>query len=954
MQRERELLERGLLAQKKGDLAQAEQFYRQALRANRQSADALHLIATVLAAREQYPESAAQFVRAICLSPSEAIFLNNFRRLRPKWSGGDARRHLWLTAWLQRLQPQDVEINRDLAVSCHELGDMRGAQCAYTRAYLLAPEQLSLAVSAALCALQRGDFAFGWRWHEWRLREPKALSPHFGYGRLQAARSLDRNGSADGVRRRVLVWAEQGVGDEVMFGSLLREFRGRCGELLVQLDPRLRGLFERSMPGVRFFDRGTVVDESLYDEQIPLGSLAQYLRPNRESFAGRGGAYLAAKPALREHFRARMNLKANERVIGLSWKSAAPETGAARSLALEDLLTACRDVSNLRFVNLQYGDVATDLERVKAQLGIEVYHESEVDNRNDLEGLAGLIDACDEIISVGNATAHLAGALGKKTLVLLPFVAGWRWLHEGERCPWYESVTLLRQTTAGDWAAALEAIACALSCTTPSRVASPSLLARVPRAAQASLVQQPDRAAWLFNLGNECLTLEALREATRWYRRALALQPEFFEPTLNLGVALLRQQQHTAATRQFLKTLLLRPESIAGYLNALDCGVATRDFAFVRRLARAANALAPTDANLQLKLASALLSAGEFASGWRLYESRWRSSVNAALIQEFAALRASRPSYRDRHTSQRRRVLVWAEQGVGDEVMFGGLLQEFRTHCGEMLVQLDPRLRRLFERSFPGIKFFDRGVPVDEELYDEQIPLGSLAQYLRPSRESFEKQGRAYLTAKPGLREYFRNRMNLKPHERVIGLSWRSSAVGTGAARSLALEDLLAAVTARTEGARGRPPAAIQRLHFVNLQYGDVAAELERAKTRFGIEVYHESEVDNRHDLEGLAGLIDACDEIISIGNATAHLAGALGKSSLVLLPRVAGWRWLHEGERCLWYDCVTLWRQTETGEWSAVLRQLAEAYAAADNAAYEPAYAAPATSGTPVMGQNS
>jgi ADP-heptose:LPS heptosyltransferase len=68
-----------------------------------------------------------------------------------------------------------------------------------------------------------------------------------------------------------------------------------------------------------------------------------------------------------------------------------------------------------------------------------------------LEGLAGLIEACDEVVSVGNATAHLAGALGKKTLVLLPYVAGWRWLHEGDRCPWYDSVILLRQKAQADW-----------------------------------------------------------------------------------------------------------------------------------------------------------------------------------------------------------------------------------------------------------------------------------------------------------------------------------------------------------------------------------------------------------------------------------------------------------------------------------------------------------------------
>jgi len=55
------------------------------------------------------------------------------------------------------------------------------------------------------------------------------------------------------------------------------------------------------------------------------------------------------------------------------------------------------------------------------------------------------------VVSVGNATAHLSGALGQRTWVLLPYVAGWRWLHEGERCPWYQSVRLYRQAASGDW-----------------------------------------------------------------------------------------------------------------------------------------------------------------------------------------------------------------------------------------------------------------------------------------------------------------------------------------------------------------------------------------------------------------------------------------------------------------------------------------------------------------------
>ena len=88
----------------------------------------------------------------------------------------------------------------------------------------------------------------------------------------------------------------------------------------------------------------------------------------------------------------------------------------------------------------------------------EVLSHAGIDNREDLEGLAGLIEGCDLVVSVGNATAHLSGALGQRTWVLLPYVAGWRWLHEGSRCPWYQSVRLYRQSERGQWDSVLEAI----------------------------------------------------------------------------------------------------------------------------------------------------------------------------------------------------------------------------------------------------------------------------------------------------------------------------------------------------------------------------------------------------------------------------------------------------------------------------------------------------------------
>jgi hypothetical protein len=247
-----------------------------------------------------------------------------------------------------------------------------------------------------------------------------------------------------------------------MFGGLVGEFRGLCGEVLLQVDRRLMGMFERALPGVRVFERGKAVPEELYDEQIPLGSLGKWLRPSRESFEGKGLRYLGARPGLGERLRGELGVLPGEKLIGLSWRSASPETGAVRSLGLGELVGALGGVEGVRFVNLQYGDVREELAWLRRERGVEVLSHGGVDNREDLEGLAGLIEGCDLVVSVGNATAHLSGALGQKTWVLLPYVAGWRWLHEGSTCPWYQSVRLYRQSETGSWTELLATLSMSL------------------------------------------------------------------------------------------------------------------------------------------------------------------------------------------------------------------------------------------------------------------------------------------------------------------------------------------------------------------------------------------------------------------------------------------------------------------------------------------------------------
>jgi hypothetical protein len=335
--------------------------------------------------------------------------------------------------------------------------DFAGALQSLERAAVFGRDDPKVNVDTGLCLLLLGRYAEGWRLYEGRLRTEEFWSTSRASRDFFETLSMF-SGPRRGDGKRVLVWAEQGVGDEVMFGGLLGEFRDLCGEMLVQVDRRLKGLFERALPGVKVYERGEKVAEALYDEQIPMGSLGKWLRPTRESFAGKGGRYLQAQVGLGQRLRAELGVSTEEKLIGLSWRSEAPTNGAQRSVTLQELIGALGGVPGVRFVNLQYGEVSAELEGVRRALGVEVLSHPGIDNREDLEGLAGLIEGCDLVVSVGNATAHLAGALGQRTWVLLPYVAGWRWLHEGSTCPWYPSVRLYRQSERGRWESVLEAI----------------------------------------------------------------------------------------------------------------------------------------------------------------------------------------------------------------------------------------------------------------------------------------------------------------------------------------------------------------------------------------------------------------------------------------------------------------------------------------------------------------
>jgi hypothetical protein len=222
--------------------------------------------------------------------------------------------------------------------------------------------------------------------------------------------------------------------------------------LIVEIEPRLAPLFARSFPGVRVLAMAPELYSGQIDAHEPIAGLGRYLRGSWEDFPTRPEGYLVADRALAAEIRQRL-ARDSDTVIGLSWLSHNPQLGALKSAQLLDFESLLRR-PGCRFVDLQYGDTRAERELVERALGIRVERLPDIDNTNDIDGLAALISACDFVVTVSNTTAHLAGALGKHSFIMVPYGYSriWYWFMHRKDTPFYPRVHLKRQSAGQSWA----------------------------------------------------------------------------------------------------------------------------------------------------------------------------------------------------------------------------------------------------------------------------------------------------------------------------------------------------------------------------------------------------------------------------------------------------------------------------------------------------------------------
>ncbi len=390
-------------------------------------------LATVLTALGRTADALDAAERAVTLAPDRPGSLLN--RANARRDAGDMAGALTDLTRAVGLAPGFAEGWSTLGNLYHDTGDLAYALDAHRRAVEAAPSLAQAHWNRAFSLLASGQLAEGWDEYEWR--------------RLTvAARPEPREypwapWNGESVKgKRVLVWREQGIGDEIHFATCLTDLAAAGARITLLASPRLVPLFARSFPTIMVLPDGAELGQSDFDFQVGIASLPRALRRNRSDFL-RSGAFLAPDPAVRAEWALRLSALGPGPKIGLCWRSGllTPE----RIRHYPDLSAVARLVglAGVVWVNLQYDDCAADLAVVEAGTGVRIHRWADLDLRNDLDGVAGLIAGLDGVVTAATAVSSMAAALGRPTWQM---DSGSDWTVFGERVsPWFPSLTVVRR-----------------------------------------------------------------------------------------------------------------------------------------------------------------------------------------------------------------------------------------------------------------------------------------------------------------------------------------------------------------------------------------------------------------------------------------------------------------------------------------------------------------------------
>jgi tetratricopeptide (TPR) repeat protein len=466
-------LNRGVLLKERGQNAAALASFDQAIGINPTLAPAFSNRGVVLSDLRQFEAALASYDRAIAIDPTlasahsnRAAVLMALHRwepalascdraiaLKPDYADAHSNRGnalKGLARWPEalrsydralELRPNFAEAHANRGSVLADLGRWQEALSSYGHAVALRPDFAEARFNRAVVSLLLGDFR-GWVDYEWRwLNENGKTFKE----RRQFSRPLWLgNGSIAG--KRILLHAEQGLGDTLQFCRYVKLVADLGAQVIFEVQPPLEELLGALEGVAQLVAKGALLPD--FDCHCPLLSLPLAFNTQLGSIPSARG-YLDGDAALVAGWQSRLGQKTGPR-IGLVWSGNPRNSNDRyRSIALAELIQGLP--GEFQYYCLQKDIREADQRTLDSSPGILNFA-----NDLNLRSTAALCALLDAVICVDTSVAHLSGALGRRTLIMLPHNADWRWLLDRDDSPWYSSATLYRQERLGDWGIVLQ------------------------------------------------------------------------------------------------------------------------------------------------------------------------------------------------------------------------------------------------------------------------------------------------------------------------------------------------------------------------------------------------------------------------------------------------------------------------------------------------------------------
>jgi len=562
-----------------GKLDGAVMNYRRSIQLKPDFADAHNNLGALLKAEGKIEEAIYHYRKALEYCVDKAEVYNNLGNALEKSDRIDEALDMIQLALAEK--PDFAEAYNNLGVALNAQGDFTAALTSYDKAIALKPEFAEARFNRATVDLLLGKFSRGWDDYEWRLKKKHWQDVY------PLRHDLPRWDGSPFPEKRLYVHDEQGFGDTIQFVRYLPRVKALGGTVRLGTRPALLSSLQ-GLDGIdEVIDRTAGGDPAAgCDLVVPLSSLPGIFGTDLESIPTEV-PYLQADAARVSFWKRKINGQGFK--VGLVWAgNPGHERDHVRSLKLNNLISLA-DVPGIKLFGLQKGTAAgqvRDLADKKnlINLGPEL---------DDFSDTAAVMAGMDLVISVDTAVAHLAGAMGIPVWNLVYFAPDWRWMLDRDDSPWYPTMRIFRQQTAGDWSVVIDQVIAELfkviekrgsgqksnkKATDPRHHEMPVVSNHAPTLHKLgikahrdgnfeqaltliarALALESQNAQYYYNFGNICASLGDSQAAINAYRRAIHLKPDYIKAYSSLGFALKDQMRFGEAFDLFDQILKIVP-----------------------------------------------------------------------------------------------------------------------------------------------------------------------------------------------------------------------------------------------------------------------------------------------------------------------------------------------------------------------------------------------------------